>query len=86
MVFLPAILRLVFDQAGDPDRHHLRTNKTKAFDPVAGITVLQAFEKARWYLRKAADMSVQPILSLRKGHTTFASQTQSELRFLDKGK
>ncbi len=62
--------------------------KLKPLIPVAGITVLQAFEKARWYLRKAADMSVQPILSLREGGAHKLSQVKRslELRFLDKGK
>jgi ABC-type dipeptide/oligopeptide/nickel transport system permease component len=61
--------------------------KLKPLIPVAGITVLQAFEKARWYLRKAADMSVQPILSLREGaHKLSQVKRSLELRFLDKGK
>jgi ABC-type dipeptide/oligopeptide/nickel transport system permease component len=61
--------------------------KLRPLIPVAGITVLQAFEKARWYLRKAADMSVQPILSLREGaHKLSQVKRSLELRFLDKGK
>lgn len=61
--------------------------KLKPLIPVAGMTVLQAFEKARWYLRKAADMSVQPILSLREGAEKVSQVKRSlERRFLDKGK
>ncbi|NLB71409.1 MAG: hypothetical protein GX797_05330 [Chloroflexi bacterium] len=37
-------------------------SKLKPLVPKAGISVLQAFEKARWHIRKGADISVQPIL------------------------
>ncbi len=61
--------------------------KLKPLIPVAGMTVLQAFEKARWHLRKAADTSVAPIISLREGaHKLSQVKRSLELRFLDKGK
>jgi len=40
--------------------------KLKALIPPAGIKVLQLLEKARWNIRKGADISVQPILSLNQ--------------------
>ena len=61
--------------------------KLKPLIPVAGMAILQAFEKARWHLRKAADTSVAPIISLREGaHKLSQVKRSLELRFLDKGK
>ena len=41
-------------------------SKLKVVIPPAGLKVLQFLEKARWNIRKGADISVQPILSLRQ--------------------
>lgn len=61
--------------------------KLKPVIPRAGTRLLQAFEKARWYLRKAADISVQPILSLKEGAQKFEQAKRSlEVRLLEKGK
>jgi hypothetical protein len=40
--------------------------KLKAVIPPAGLKALQFLEKTRWYIRKGADISVQPILSLNQ--------------------
>lgn len=40
--------------------------KLKPVIPPAGLKVLQFMEKARWNIRKGADISVQPILGLNQ--------------------
>jgi len=40
--------------------------KLKPLIPKAGTKILQAFETARWHIRKGADISVQPVLSLNQ--------------------
>lgn len=40
--------------------------KLKTVIPPAGLKALQFLEKTRWYIRKGADISVQPILSLNQ--------------------
>ena len=43
-------------------------SRLKMVIPPAGLKVLQFLEKARWGIRKGADISVQPILSLRQNN------------------
>jgi len=40
--------------------------KLKPLIPKAGTKFLQAFETVRWHIRKGADISVQPVLSLNQ--------------------
>ena len=62
-------------------------SKLKAVIPQAGLTVLQIFEKIRWYMRKGADISVQPLLIFNQNSEKFKEAFRSlNTRLLDKGK
>jgi len=61
--------------------------KLEPLVPAAGQRVLQLFEKARWHLRKGADISVQPILGLREtAHKLGQVKRSLQVRLMDKGK
>ena len=60
--------------------------KLKPYIPRAGLAILQGSEKVRWYIRKSADISVQPIISLNEGAQKIKQVRRSlEARFLEKG-
>lgn len=59
--------------------------KLKAVIPHAGLKVLQFMEKARWKIRKGADISVQPIVSLTQNSAKAKQVIQSlNARIFDK--
>lgn len=59
--------------------------KLKAVIPTASLKVLQLMEKARWNIRKGADVSVQPILSLNQNSEKVKQVVRSlETRLFDK--
>lgn len=61
--------------------------KLKPLVPQAGMTVLQAFEKTRCYLRKGADISIQPLLIVNENAEKFRQAVRSlNSRLVDKGK
>jgi hypothetical protein len=60
-------------------------SKLKPVIPPAGLKVLQFLEKARWHIRKGADISVQPILSLNQNSEKIKQAVRSlNTRLLEK--
>ena len=61
--------------------------KLKPMIPPKGLKVLQFMENARWNIRKGADISVQPILSLRQNSEKTKQFVRSlKTRLFDKRK
>jgi len=52
--------------------------KLKLLIPRAGLKVLEGFEKARWHIRKGADISLQPIFTINEN----SEKTKQVLRSL----
>lgn len=61
--------------------------RLKGVIPIGSLKVLQFMEKARWNIRKGADISVQPILSLKQNSEKVKQAVRSlNIRLISKRK
>lgn len=60
-------------------------SKLKPLIPRAGLKILQGFEKARWHIRKGADISLQPIFTINENRVKAKQVLRSlQSRLFDK--